>query len=281
VVGILGITVDELDAPLLGEGQLDLLTSGSAQFGLALLHRFDGLLDFGLGDALLLGDDLASDSGEGDGLVDASLDGLGVGHLDGNINGRDNRYIVSSFLGNFFAVFSVSTVSTISVMSVVSVSLMSRLADGDHLDLSFFPEGNLNSLGSGVFVLLLVSVGTDFLRNLLNGFSADGASDSVTHFFVNNALDGQVNIFASGHNGGSTDLSFFSHILNSAVVFGLLITIPMSMMAIGGSMVVGWLVMVDRGWFVVFGFRFVCGCGFRGVSGCRFRFVSGGRSRLV
>jgi len=65
-------------------------------------------------------------------------------------------------------------------------------------------------------------------------------------------------------------------------VFGLLITIAMmsrSMMSIGRSMVVGWLVMVDRGRFVVFGFRFVSG--FRFVGGCGFRFVSGSRSRLV
>ena len=62
-------------------------------------------------------------------------------------------------------------------------------------------------------------------------------------------------------------------------MFGLLITIAMmsrSMMSISRSMVVGWLVMVDRGRFVVFGFRFVSGCGFRFVSGSRSRLVGGG-----
>ena len=184
------IAIDQLNATLFGQGKFNFFASQRTQTSSAFLNGFDVIHDLRDHDTLLFGKIFTGDTGKGDGLVDTSLDGFRVGNLDGNINGRDNRYIVSSFLSYLFAVFSVSTVSTISMMSMVSVSLMSRLADSDHLDLSFFPEGNLDSLGSGVFILLLVSVSTDFLRNLLNGFSADSASDNVTHFFVNNALDG-------------------------------------------------------------------------------------------
>ncbi len=78
---VLGMAVDQLDADLLGEGQLDGLAGGSGQTGHTFVNRLGHGLDLGDGDALLLGEVLAGDSGELDGLVHTGLDGLGVHNL--------------------------------------------------------------------------------------------------------------------------------------------------------------------------------------------------------
>ena len=78
---VLGVAVDQLNAHLLGEGQLDGLAGGSGQTGHAFVNRLGHGLDLGDGDALLLGEVLAGDSGELDGLVHTGLDGLGVHNL--------------------------------------------------------------------------------------------------------------------------------------------------------------------------------------------------------
>ena len=255
------VAIDQLNANLLRQSQRNLLAGQRSQTSSAFFHSLDVIHNFRDHDAFLFGKIFASDAGKRNGFVDALLDGLRVGNFDSHIDGRDNRYIVSGFLGNLFAVFAISTITSVSMMSMVAVSMVTRLTDSDHLDLSLFFEGNLNSLGGGVFVLLLVGISADFLRNLLNGFGAHSAGDSVAHLLVHNTLDGQIDIFAGGHNGGSTDLSLFSHILDSAVVLGLFITISM-MMSISRGMVVSRGGVVDRssGFGVVFGLRFVSGC---------------------
>ena len=85
------------------------------------------------------------------------------------------------------------------------------------------------------------------MGDLFNGLSTHSASDSVAEFFVDNTLDGQVNIFASGHNGGSTNFSYFGHILDGTVVFGFFVAISMAMMSISRSMVTVSRGVVDRG----------------------------------
>lgn len=150
-LGLMSVSVDKFDTDLLGEGELDLLAGGGSQLGLAFGDGLGGIFNLRDDDGLLFGKIFAGDTGKGDGLVDASLDGFGVGNGDIDIDGGDNGDVVSGFLGNFLAV--VVSVSRVSV----SVSV-SGLADGDHLDIGLLLEGNLNSLGSGSFFLLLVRV---------------------------------------------------------------------------------------------------------------------------
>ena len=109
------ITIDQLNASLFGQGKWNLVASQRTQTSSAFFNRFDVIHDLRDHDALLFGKIFAGDTGKRDGLVDASLDGFGVGHLDGNINGRDNRYIVSGFLSNLFAVFAISSITKLSI----------------------------------------------------------------------------------------------------------------------------------------------------------------------
>lgn len=213
---VLSVAKDELDADLLGQGELDLLAGGGTEDGVALLDGLDGILNFGDGDALLLGQVLAGDAGKGDGLVDAGLDGLGVGDLDGDIDGGDEGVVEGGLLGNFLAVL-------VSVASVASVTTISGLANSDHLDLDFLNEGDLNSLGGGVFLLLLVGEGADLVGDLLDALSADGADNVVAELLVDDLLDGELDRGALGVEGGGADLGDLGHIVNAAVVLGLLV----------------------------------------------------------
>ena len=124
-------------------------------------------------------------------------------------------------MGNLFAV-----VVSIRV-SVSTISLVSGLADGDHLDLFLLFEGNFDGLGGGVFGDLVVRVGADFLGNNIDGFSTDGTGDSVCVWDIFNDLDGESDIFTGNFNGWGADLSDFSHINDRAVLFGFLITVSM------------------------------------------------------
>merc|ERR1711997_320518 len=135
-------------------------------------------------------------------------------------------------------------------MSITTISMVSGLADGDHLDIGLLLEGDLNSLGGGGFNFLLVSIRADFVVNLLDLFGTDGASHSVSEFLIDDDFDGQFDIVADGLEGRGADLSDFSHIANSAVVLRFLITITTisrgvvsisggSVVAVGGGSVVG------------------------------------------
>ena len=229
--GISSISVDDLNADLLGEGQLDGLAGGGGQLGDALLKGLNNILNLGDGDALLGSDVLAGDPGQADGLVDAGLDGLGVGDINGGLNNGDNGDIVTGLLGNLIAV--VVAVSTMSI----TVSMGSRLADGNHLGLALLGEANLNSLSGSVLALGLVAVSTDLVVNDLNRLGADGSGDGVALLLVNNSLPHKLNGAADSLKGGSADLSGLNNISDCAVVLGLLITISRGVVVSRGSMV--------------------------------------------
>ena len=76
-----------LGAGLSGEGQGDLLAVGLADDDLGLVDRVGAILELGHVEALLLLDVVAHDLGDGDVLVDAGLDGLGGGNVDGHVQG--------------------------------------------------------------------------------------------------------------------------------------------------------------------------------------------------
>lgn len=234
--GVMSITIDELDADLLGEGEFDLLASGGGQLGLAFGNGLGGILNLGDKDGPLLGEISTAHNGEGDGLVDTGLDGLGVGDGDGDIDGGDDGHVVSGFLSDLLAV-----VVSITTMSVSTISMVSGLADGDHLDVGLLLEGDLDSLGGGGFFFLFVMVRADLVVNLLDLFGADGAGHGVGELLIDDDLDGQFDIFADGLEGGGADLSDFSHIANCAVVLGFLVAITAiggGVVAVGGSGVV-------------------------------------------
>jgi hypothetical protein len=149
-------------------------------------------------------------------------------------------------LGNLFAV----VVSVSTTISSMSVSLVSGLADGDHLDLFYLFEGNFDGLGGGVFGDLFVRPCADFLGNNIDGFGTDGTGDGVGVWDIFDDLDGESDIFAGGLNGRCADLSDFSHINDRAVMFGFLITVSGVVTVSRGGVTVcgGWVI---RGGLVV------------------------------
>ena len=110
-------------------------------------------------------------------------------------------------------------------VSVSTISLVSGLADGDHLDLFLLFEGNGNGLGDGFFFNLVIRVGADFLGNNIDGFGTDGTGDGVGVWDIFDDLDGESDVSAGGLNGRCADLSDFSHIDDRAVMFGFFITV--------------------------------------------------------
>jgi len=243
--GLMGVSVDKLDTDLFGEGELNLLAGRDTDFSLAVGNSDLRIDNGGNFDNLLLFDISAGNDGKGDGFVNTDLLGGGVGNGDGDIDRGDNGDIVLFFCGNLLAV--VVSVSTISSMSVVS-----GLADSDHLNIGNLLEGNFNGLGNGVSRFLFVIVCADFLGNNLNGFSTDGTGDSVCVIDIFNDLDGESDIFTGNFNGWGADLSDFSHIDNRAVLFGFLITVSM----VGGRVSISWggvtisRGMVDGSWVI-------------------------------
>jgi len=157
------------------------------------------------------------------GFVFTGLDRGRVGNGDRDIDGGDNGHIVGSCLGNFLAV-----VVSITTMSVSTISMVSRLADSDHLYIFFLFEGDLNSLGIGLFFSLGIRVAADFLGNNLNGLGTDSADNSVGEWDFDNDFDGQFNSSTLSFNHGSTHFSRLNNIDDGAVVFGLFIAIAMT-----------------------------------------------------
>ena len=203
--GIVSESVHDLDADLLGQGKFHSLAGGSGQGSDALFKGLGDLLDLGDGDALFLGEILAADPWQGDGLVHTGLDGLGIGDGDCWFDHGDHWHVVASLLGDFLAV----------VVSVAVVSISwGGLADSDHLGVTFLVEGNLNSLGGGIFSLLLVRVGADLVIDFLNALSTDSASNIITLLFVYNDLDGKLNWIADSFESRGAYFSSFNNILN-------------------------------------------------------------------
>ena len=184
LMGILSISVVDLLADLLGESELNILASRSSKLGDTLLRSLSGIFNLWDSDALLLSEVLTADSWERDWLVDTGLDWLRVGNLNSWLNDGDNRDIVASLLGNLLAV----------VVSIAVVSISwGWLADSHHLGIALLVEGDLNSLGSCGFNLLLVRVGTDLIVDLLNALGTDSTGDWVALLSVYNDLDSKLN----------------------------------------------------------------------------------------
>ena len=155
---------------LLGEGELDSLAGRVGEAGDTLVHRLADNLDLGDRDALVLGEVLAADSWQADGLVDAGLDWLGVGDGDWGLHHGDHGVVVAGLLGDLLAV--VVSVSTISVS-------VSWLAHGHHHGLALLDEAHLDSLAGGLLGLGLVAVAADLVVDLLDALSADSSGDVV------------------------------------------------------------------------------------------------------
>jgi len=188
IVSVLSISIVDLLADLLGEGQLNFLASRCSQLGDTLLKCLRDLLNLRDGDALLLREVLTADSWEGDGLVDTGLDWLRVGDSNSWLNNGNNGNVVASLLGDLLAV-----VVSISMSMSVSISILGRLADSHHLCLTLLDEGNLNSLGSCLFTLRLVRVGAHLIVDLLDALGTDSTGDCVALLDILNILAGEIN----------------------------------------------------------------------------------------
>jgi len=204
-MNILSISIVDLLANLLGKSELNSLASRSSKLGDALLFNLNITLHLRDSDTLLLSEILAADHNQINWLVDTGLDWLRVGNLNSWLNRGDNRDIIASLLGNLLAV-------VVSV-AVVSVS-WGWLADGNHLGVTLLLKGNLNSLGSGLFGLLLVRVGADLVVNFLNALGTNSTGDWVALLFVNNDLDGKLNGVADSLKSWGANFSSLNNILN-------------------------------------------------------------------
>jgi len=204
-MNILSISIVDLLANLLGESKINSLASRSSKLGDALLFNLNIILHLWDSDTLLLSEILAADHNQINWLVDTGLDWLRVGNLNSWLNRGDNRDIIASLLGNLLAV-------VVSV-AVVSVS-WGWLADGNHLGVTLLLKGNLNSLGSGLFGLLLVRVGADLVIDLFNTLGTNSTGDWVALLFVNNDLDGKLNGVADSLKSWGANFSSLNNILN-------------------------------------------------------------------
>ena len=205
IMGLLSISVVDLLADLLGEGELDGGAGWGSQLGDALLNGGNGLLDLWDGDTLLSSEVLAGDDWKVNWLVDAGLDWFRVGDLNSWLNWGDNWGVVAGLLGNFLAV--------VVTIAVVSIS-WGWLAHCHHLDIAFSVEGDLNSLGIGSLLLLLVGVGADLILLNLDALRADSSGDGVALLYVDDLLDGKFNWGTDSLESWSANLSRLNNILN-------------------------------------------------------------------
>jgi len=205
------ITVHDLHADLLGEGELNCLAGGLSKTSNALGNTNAGILNLRDGDTFILAQILTADSGKEDWFVDTGLDGLGVGDGDWGVDNSDNGDIVASLLGDLLAVVVSVSVSVASI-SAMAITILGRLTDSHHLGLAFLGEGNLDSLAGGLFLFWLVGVAADLIVDFLNGLCAHSAGDNIAEFFVDDDLDWKVNIVAFGDNGGGAHLCGFNYV---------------------------------------------------------------------
>jgi len=213
---ILSISVVDLLADLLGESEVNSLASRSSKLGDALLFNLNIVHDLWDNDALFGSEVLTADDDQVDGLVDTSLDWLGVGNLNCWLNRGNNGDIVASLLRNLLAV----------VVSVAVVSISwGWLTDSDHLGVAHLLVRNLNSFGGGSFSLLLVRVGADLIVNDVHTFSTDSTGDWVALLYVNDDLGGNLNVFTDSLESRGANLSRFNNINNRAVVLWLFISV--------------------------------------------------------
>ena len=199
------LSIHNISTHLLGQAQLHGGAVGGSELGDALLDGGDVILDLRDGDALVLGQVLAGDPGQGDGLVDTGLDGLGVGNSDGGVGGGDDGAVVASLLGDLLAV--------VVAVAVVAVSGC-WLAHGHHLGVADPLEGDLDSLGGGLLGLLLVVVDADLVLDNLDALRADGSGDVIALLDVNDLLDGKLNWGADSLESWGANLSSLNNILN-------------------------------------------------------------------
>merc|ERR1712201_14296 len=183
LISILSISIVDLLADLLGEGQLNILAGRGSQSSDTLLKGLGDSLNLRNNNALLLRQVLTADSGEEDGLVDTGLNRLRVDNINSRLHNSEDRDIVASLLGNLLAV-----VVAIAVVSIAG----SGLADSHHLGVTFLLERNLNSLGSSGLSLRLVRVGANFIVNFFDALRAHSPCDYVALLSVNNVEAGEL-----------------------------------------------------------------------------------------
>jgi len=153
VLFFMGVSVDKLNANLLGEGQFDLLAGWFSQTIGTFVNSDGGIFNFWDLDALVFDDVFTGYTWEGDWFVNAGLLWFWVDDGYWWFYNWDRWYVVLGFLGNF-----VTVLVSISSISTMSITTISWLADGDHLGVGFLVEGNFDGLGGGFDVLGFIRV---------------------------------------------------------------------------------------------------------------------------
>ena len=209
VTNLFSMSISKFLANLFGEGKFNILTVGCSQFSNALTNVNFGIYNTRNFDGSFLFNVATLNNWQTDWFVNADFFWNRVGNCDVNINRGNNGYIVSSFLGNFFAV--IMSVTTITSMTI---SCGSWLANSNHLDISYLFKGNFNSFSNGGFSFLRVFVSTDLLVYNFNRLSADCSFHNVSVVNINNCFDGQSDSFTFSFNNRSASLSNFNYVNN-------------------------------------------------------------------
>jgi len=179
------------------------------QLEVALLNGLHSVFELWHLEALVLSDLFAADFWKKDWTVHALLDRFRIRDGDVIMDGVNHRNIVLGGLGNFLTVW------------FVSISVTAWCADGDVLNIFLLLEVDLEGLGSGLLILVVVVEGADLVGDAPDGLRADGPDHVVAALAVNDLLDGQVNLLADLLEVRSAHFSNVLHFHNGAVVLGL------------------------------------------------------------
>jgi len=209
LMNILGVSVVDFLADLLGESELHSGTSGSSELSDALLLLLLPLLHLWDSDALLLGEILAGDPDQINWLVDTLLHRDGVGHRHLRLGGGDHRDVVAGLLGHLLAV-----VVSIGVVAIARLGL----THCHHLSVALPREGNCHRLRGCLLSLLGVGVDTDLVVDDLNTLGTDSPGDWVALLHLHDSLHRDSNGLADSLEGWSTHLSCLHNINNTAVM---------------------------------------------------------------
>merc|ERR1719341_3157493 len=160
------VSVGLLSAHLLGKAELNVVADILNLHGCTLVQLLGHILEFSHIDASLFRQVLTGNLGQADGLGDTGLNGLGVGHINGELHWFKDRDGVTGLLGNLltdivFIALSISMSVTLSVTISITMSVAfavamsiartiagsSDIAGGYHDGITYLCGGDFDVLG--------------------------------------------------------------------------------------------------------------------------------------
>jgi len=190
-----------------------------------LVNNIDVINETSDVEAFVLNDVFADNFGKDDVLDDAGLDGLGVGQVDGDVEGSVDE-------GNFVSLGLVFLAAVLVFSGTVVVSVSGRLAAGDLHGFGLVLISHLGNLSGESLSFGSIAVGAKLVLvgGLSNGTDSSDLIVAVIVIFDN--LDGQCDGGDFGGESGHTDLSVDRGVGIPAVVLG---TVPVGGGVVGKS----------------------------------------------